>query len=206
MATAQFWDKEATKYAASPIKDISAYEETLTCTRSYLDTSDHVLEVGCGTGSTAIKLAPAVKRITATDISGKMLEIAQKKIAPTGPHNIDFVQSDITAPFAGAPFDAICAFSILHLVDDLDQTLAHLQMQLKPGGVLISKTSCLDDMNFLIKPMIKAMQFIGKAPHVLVFDANALEAAFRKAGFEVVEAGYFGKHTSTRFIVARKPA
>jgi len=205
MATAEFWDKAAKKYAASPIKDISAYEDTLTRTRSYLKNSDHLLEVGCGTGSTAIKLSPSVDRITATDISGKMLGIAKGKIADNGPYNISFVQSEIMNSLSNAPFDAICAFSILHLVDDLDQTLLHLRKQLKPGGVLISKTACLDDMNVLIKPMIKVMQFIGKAPHVLLFDANTLENAFRKAGFDVIETGFFGKNTSTRFVVARKP-
>ena len=205
MATAAFWDKAAKKYAASPIKDMTAYEDTLTRTRSFLHAGDHVLEVGCGTGSTAIKLAPFVRRYTGTDISGEMLAIAEDKIAQDGPHNLNFVQSEITKPLADAPFDAICAFSILHLVDDLDQTLLQLQSQVKSGGYVISKTACLSDMNFLIKPMIKLMQAIGKAPHVLIFDADGLENAFKNAGFEIVETGYFGKNTSTRFVVARIP-
>lgn len=205
MATAAFWDKAAKKYAASAIKDMTAYEDTLTRTRSFLGSEDHLLEVGCGTGSTAIKLAHSVKRITATDISGAMIGIAKGKVIDGGPYNIDFVQSEITKPFADAPFDAVCAFSILHLVDDLDVTLLHLRNQTKPGGYFISKTACLGDMNFMIKPMIKVMQAIGKAPHVLVFDAKELEQAFRKAGFDVIETGYFGKNTYARFIVARRP-
>lgn len=206
MATAAFWNKAAKKYAASPIKDIAAYEETLARTRSYLTAQDHLLEVGCGTGSTAIKLAPFVRRITATDISGNMIAIAQRKITGDGPQNIDFVESEINAAMADAPFDAACAFSLLHLVDDLDQTLLRLRDRIKPGGYLISKTACLADMNMLVRPMIKVMQMIGKAPHVLVFDAARLEKAVRKAGFDVVETGYFGANRSARFIVARKPS
>lgn len=206
MADANFWDKAAKKYAASPIKDMNAYEDTLDRTRHYLHATDHLLEVGCGTGTTALTLSSAVERITATDVSGKMLEIADGKRTAQDISNVTFVQSEITKPLANAPFDAICAFSILHLVDDLPTALTHLRSQLKPGGYVISKTACLRDMNRLIPAMIKVMKFFGKAPHVLLFDAAGLEEQFRKAGFDIVETGYFGKNKSARFVVARRPS
>jgi len=206
MADASFWNKAAKKYAASPIKNIPAYEDTLDRTRHYLRPDDHLLEVGCGTGTTALTLSAAVRRITATDISGKMLEIAEGKRVEKSVTNVSFLQAEITKPLADAPFDAICAFSILHLVDDLPKTLAHLRQQLKPGGYVISKTACLRDMSMFIPIMIKIMKFFGKAPHVLQFDATALESEFRLAGFEVVETGHFGKDRYVRFIVARRPA
>lgn len=204
MADATFWDKAAVKYAASAISDIGGYEETLTRTRSFLHQDDHVLEVGCGTGSTALRLAPSVRRYTGADISGRMLEIAQGKLDENAPKNIAFVQTEATKPLADAPFDAICAFSLLHLIDDLNKGLAHLHSQLKPGGYLITKTACLRDMSFAMPPLIKVMQFFGKAPHVIVFTAAELEAAFETAGFELVETGYHGETKSTRFIAARR--
>lgn len=206
MADALFWDKAAKKYAASKIKDVPAYEATLDRTRHYLHAQDHLLEVGCGTGTTALTLSSDVQRITATDVSGHMLEIAEGKQKNQGVTNVSFIQSEITKPLADAPFDAICAFSILHLVDDLPKALTHLRSQLKPGGHIISKTACLRDMNMFIPAMIKVMKFLGKAPHVLLFDANELEEHFKRAGFEIVETGYFGKNKDTRFVVARRPA
>lgn len=206
MTKSGFWDKAAKKYAASPIKDMQAYEDTLARTRQYLQPDDHLLEVGCGTGTTALTLSRAVNRITATDISGAMLEIAKGKQADQGVPNVDFIQTEVTQHQADAPYDAICAFSILHLVDDLDSSLAHLRALLKPGGYLISKTACLRDMNFLIPPVVKVMQVFGKAPDVLIYSATELEQAFERAGFEVIEAGYFGKNRFARFIVARRPA
>lgn len=205
MADASFWDKAAKKYAASPIKDTAAYEDTLDRARHYLQPADHVLEVGCGTGTTALTLSASVRQITATDVSGKMLEIAEAKRADQGRTNVSFQRCETIQPMTDAPFDAICAFSILHLVDDLHITLSHLYSQLKPDGYVISKTTCLRDMNMFIPPMIKIMKMFGKAPDVLLFDAAALEAAFRNAGFEVVETGYFGKNTAARFVVARRP-
>ena len=205
MANAGFWDKAARKYAASPVKDMAAYEDTLARTRHYLQPDDHLLEVGCGTGSTALKLAGCVGQITATDISAEMIAIAQGKQSKAGVSNINFEQSEITQPHADVLYDAICAFSILHLVDDLDVALTHLRTQLKPGGYFISKTACLKEMNFLIPLAVRMMKVFGKAPDVLSFDAAGLEAAFRKAGYEVVETGYFGKNKYARFIVARRP-
>lgn len=204
MATAAFWDKAAQKYAASPIKDMAAYEATLTRTRAYLSPTDHLLEVGCGTGSTALKLADAVARITATDISGEMLAIAEGKRTTQGVANVTFRKQEITTPFPDTPYDAVCAFSILHLVDDLEETLMHLRDALKPGGYVISKTACLKEMNIAIRMAIPVMRAIGLAPHVLRFSASELERTFERCGFALVETGYFGSNTYARFIVAQK--
>jgi ubiquinone/menaquinone biosynthesis C-methylase UbiE len=204
MASAIFWDKAANKYAASKIADMGGYEETLTRTRSFLHAEDHLHEIGCGTGSTALKLAPFVRQLTATDISGGMLAIANEKLQKTDLTNLSFVQSEVTKTIDGGPFDAVCAFSLLHLLDDLDAGLAHIHSLLKPGGLLITKTACLRDMSSAMAPLVKVMQWVGKAPHVSIFTAQQLEAAFIKAGFELVETGYHGKTKSTRFIAARR--
>jgi ubiquinone/menaquinone biosynthesis C-methylase UbiE len=205
MANSTFWDKVANKYAASPVKDVPAYEDTLDRTRHYLKPSDRLLEIGCGTGTTALTLSASVQEVIATDISGQMLSIADSKREERGITNVSFVQSEVTKPLAAAPFDAICAFSILHLVDDLQETLTHMHSQIKPGGYVISKTPCLAGMNALVRPLIKVMQFFGKAPTVLFLNARELEAGFQRAGFEVVETGHFGKNLKSHFVVARRP-
>jgi ubiquinone/menaquinone biosynthesis C-methylase UbiE len=205
MSTASFWDKTARKYAAKPVPNEAAYQDTLARTRSYLKATDHLLEIGCGTGSTALQLAPSVAQITATDISAKMLAIAESKLTADAPNNIDFLQVPVMKPLAAGPFDAICAFSILHLLEDLPASLTHLKSQLKPGGYVISKTACVGDMNRMIPPVIRVMQMFGKAPFLNVFGAQALETAFRDGGFELIETGHFGKDKAAHFIVARRP-
>lgn len=204
MSTAAFWDKIAPKYAARPIDDMEAYEQTLTRTRSFLHHDDHLLELGCGTGGTAIKLAPSVAKITATDISGGMIEIAESKLTDAAPQNIRFLQAPATQPLADAPFDAIVAFNLLHLLEDLPAAVAHLHAQVKTGGYVITKSGCLAEMNFLLPYVIKVMQWLGKAPSVNSFTAATLDETFRQAGFDLIETGYFGKSETNRFIVARK--
>jgi ubiquinone/menaquinone biosynthesis C-methylase UbiE len=77
----------------APSKDAESYEKTLECTRKHLPASDVVLEVGCGTGSNALVLAPSAKQITATDTSSRMIEIAKEKAAAHKVENVRFVRN-----------------------------------------------------------------------------------------------------------------
>ena len=62
--------------------------------------TDRVLEIGCGTGSIAIRLAPHAGEWTATDFSPEMLRIARAKPAPK---NLRFVLADAGSAFDGGP-------------------------------------------------------------------------------------------------------
>ena len=199
-----FWDKIAPKYAAKPIDDMAAYEQTLSRTRSFLHHDDHLLELGCGTGGTALKLAPSVAKVTATDISGAMIAIAEGKLDAQTARKVTFLQAPALQPLADAPFDAVVAFNLLHLLDDLPAAITHLHQLVKPGGYVITKSGCLAEMNMLLPYVIKVMQFLGKAPSVNSFTTATLEATFRDAGFELIETGHFGKAKTSRFIVARR--
>jgi ubiquinone/menaquinone biosynthesis C-methylase UbiE len=75
---ARFWDRAARKYAASPIGDMPGYERTLERTRHYLKPTDAAFEFGCGTGTTALNLAPSVARYVATDFAPEMIAIARE--------------------------------------------------------------------------------------------------------------------------------
>ena len=128
---ARFWDRIARKYASDLIKGTDGYERT----RELLTHTDTVLEIGCGTGTTALKLAPSVQRIVGTDISGEMITIARERAAVAAWGNAEF-EAAPAQRIAGAdrPFDTVLAFNLLHLVADRPNTLredagrlAHLQ-------------------------------------------------------------------------------
>ena len=70
---------------------------------------------------------------------------------------------------------------------DLPGTLRNIHELLKPGGLLISKTPCLEDMHPLLRLLlIPAMQAVGMAPHASAFGAAALEQRIGQAGFEIL--------------------
>jgi 2-polyprenyl-3-methyl-5-hydroxy-6-metoxy-1,4-benzoquinol methylase len=139
-----FWNKIAGKYAGDPIQDLQAYEETLDRIKSYLTPQDVVLEIGCGTGSTALVLAPLVKSLRATDASETMIEIAQEKLVADSATNIEFLCSSLLDVGEGDEhYDVVLALNVLHLIHDFPLALRKVHSKLKPDGLFISKTICM---------------------------------------------------------------
>ncbi len=200
--SARFWDKIATRYAARPVGDEAAYAATLDRVRAHLPANARVLELGCGTGTTALKLAPYVREITATDVSPAMIEIARGKGA--GVENARFEVGPARLEATEA-YDAILAFNLLHLLDDIDASLRDIHNALKPGGVFISKTPCLGGWKGVLRPVLWVMQKIGKAPAPVHFlKTEPLGARIAGQGFEIIETGDYPKSVPSRLIVARK--
>ena len=86
----KFWNWIAQRYSKRPVADEASYQKKLGKTREYFQPDMQVLEVGCGTGSTAIARAPYVAHIRATDISPSMIEIARAKAEAAAVSNVDF--------------------------------------------------------------------------------------------------------------------
>lgn len=204
-ADARFWNKVARKYAQDPIADLVGYNRTVARTAALLKPSDRVVEIGCGTGTTALTLAPGVAQLVGTDLSAQMVAIAQEKARAAQCANVQFSVAPATASPGGA--DAYLAFNVLHLVADLPAVLAHLFAGLLPGGLFISKTPCLGEMNPLIRLALPLARLIGKAPTVAVFTGSALEAQIVQAGFSIIHRERHGSKAkdSRIFLAARKP-
>jgi len=202
----EFWDKIARRYAARPIGDTHAYDTTLARTRAHLAPTDQVLELGCGTGTTALRLGADVGHLTATDLSGEMIAIAQEKLAVDPRDNIDFRRVDVfDAAFEVSQFDAILAYNILHLLVDMTPTLARVHRLLGPGGVFVSKTICLGRKAWHFRALIAVLRVLGKAPPGIEFlDPDDVQAALRAAGFEILETADYPARPRAHFIVARK--
>ncbi len=203
--TQKFWDKTANKYAKSPIKNMVAYTETLERTKAHLSKKDAVLEIGCGTGSTALLLAGNVKHITASDISSNMIGIAKTKAKDECVKNAAFVQADVfDDTLEPGSFDVILAYNILHFVEDLPAVIRRINMLLKPGGRFISKTACLAEKTRLWVVPLTLLEKLGFFPTVNCFTFDALEGAVSGESFQIIETGLFGGSSISRFIAAKK--
>jgi len=208
-----FWDKSARKYAASPVADLAGLERTLARTGEMLVPSHDVLELGCGTGTIALRLAAAAGSYLATDISSQMISIAEEKLAGTDcdhlKNRLEFRKATACQlAMEPARYDAVLGFSYLHLAGDPSTVLKNIRTLLKPKGLFISKTPCVGDMNPVIRLAIPLMRIAGMAPgSVTSFSSASLVREIRTAGFEILENERHGsERKDTRpFIVARAP-
>ena len=200
----RFWDRIADRYAKSPVPDEAVYRRKLETTQRYLEPEMEVLEFGCGTGSTAIVHAPFVKHITAIDISARMIEIAKGKADAGKIANVSFEQGtieDIAAP--DQSYDVVLGLSILHLVENKDAVIAKVHRLLKPGGVFVSSTPCLQDTHPFLKIIVPIGRLFGLMPAVWFFTKTDLQQSLTRAGFAIDHQWQPDKRKAV-FIVAKK--
>lgn len=201
---AAFWDKAAKKYAADPIADMAGYEHTRDRIRALLTPEHAVLELGCGTGSTAFELADCVASYRATDFSSAMIDIAKSKQDANTPKHLSFAVQDAET-LGQDQYDVILAMNLLHLLPSLEDVLDDVFAALPRGGLFIAKTALLKDGAWFIPWIIPVMRAIGKAPYVRSLRQTELTQMITKAGFVLDETSLQDGMAPRLFTVARKP-
>jgi 2-polyprenyl-3-methyl-5-hydroxy-6-metoxy-1,4-benzoquinol methylase len=194
----------AARYARSPIADEAAYARKLATTQRHLRPHMAVLELGCGTGGTALAHAPFVHSVRATDLSEAMIAIARERATAAGVGNVTFeVASAETVDAAPGSVDVVLALSVLHLVQDPPALLRRAAALLPPGGLLVASTPCLAEVAPWLRFLAPLGARLGVLPALRFFARTELEDWFREAGFEVEEAWQPSVRSSV-FHVARR--
>ena len=202
----KFWNLIASKYAASPIADRSAYETKIQKIKTYLNKENSVLDIGCATGTQSGDIAGDVKQVTGIDISRKLLAIAEQRMAERKLDNINFLQTTVFDEcFQPGGFDVVMAFYVLHFFEDIDTVFERIHDLLKPGGVFISETACLGENNVIIQKVLRFAGQLGFLPLINLLTTQQLEQALDKAGFTIVDKTRFSHHPDAGFtLIARK--
>lgn len=104
-----------------------------------LQPGEHVLELGCGTGSMWQGFTlPKDCHVTLTDLSPGMLETARLNTAHL---HAEYAVCDAMAlPYADASFDVVIANMMLYHVPDIDCALREIRRVLKPEGRFFAAT------------------------------------------------------------------
>ncbi|MER5490904.1 class I SAM-dependent methyltransferase [Streptomyces sp. NPDC002490] len=93
------------------------------------------LDVGCGDGLLALKLAGRARRVTGIDASPEM--IARSRDRAGGRPGLAFVEGDfLTADLPAAGYDFVCSVTAVHHMD-FAAALTRMRELLRPGGTLM---------------------------------------------------------------------
>lgn len=202
----KFWDKTAQKYAQSPVGDEATYQKKLAETQSFFTPNMHILEFGCGTGTTAIHHSPLVQQIDAIDISESMLEIGRGKASEAGVQNITFTRGTLTEFKAeAASLDAVLGLNVIHLVPDRQAVITEAARILKPDGIFVTSTVCLGHSYLrFIKLAVPLGKLLGLMPDVFILTEAELTSEVTDAGFVIERQWHHGKNGIAVFMIARK--
>jgi ubiquinone/menaquinone biosynthesis C-methylase UbiE len=182
----QFWNNVATKYSKKSVPSQENYEIKLKLTRELLNENMKVLEIGCGTGTTALIHAPFVSKIIATDFSQKMIEIAKEKSLTQEVSNIEFKREAVEEMnYPKDEFDVIMAHSILHLVENKEEVLKKIYSSLRPGGYFVTSTGCISGFYRLLKPLWFLVHKLNKLPYLSFFSKEDFIREVSNCGFQL---------------------
>jgi SAM-dependent methyltransferase len=108
-----------------------------------LGPGDRVLDIGCGVGTTAIRIARETgASVIAADISPLMRERAARNVDKSGVAGVTVETADILdLPYADGSFDCVLAEAVTMFVDR-PRAAAELARVCKPGGRVLATEFC----------------------------------------------------------------
>ena len=139
----EFWNSEATRRWVTEqarIDRLFAGVTEAALAAAAPRPGESVLDIGCGTGTTLLRLAEAIGsggRVLGIDISEQQLALARQRIAAAGATQAQVVLDDAAAhDFPPASFDlAFTRFGVMFFADPV-AAFGNLRRAMKPGGRL----------------------------------------------------------------------
>jgi SAM-dependent methyltransferase len=120
------------KSATDPTEDLAVL------TAHGLDERSVVVDLGAGTGTFALAIAPLCQRVVAVDVSLAMLDRLRGRAEHAGITNLEVVQAGfLSYEHQGTPADVVYSRNAMHHLPDFWKALAlqRIAEMLKPSGV-----------------------------------------------------------------------
>src|SRR5215813_2281559 len=115
-----------------------------TVTNLKLQAGAKVLDVGCGTGASALPAAQAVGKsgfVVGVDLASRLLERARTKAQTARLDNVEFRLADMMAlDYPDNSFDAVVSVFSIFFVPDMEGLVRELWRMVRPGGKLAVTT------------------------------------------------------------------
>lgn len=142
-----------------------------------------VLEVGCGVGIEAVRIARAgSSRVVALDVSPEMLRWTDRRARAAGVRDrLEIVQGDVRAlPFVDGRFDAVICESVLAFVGDKETAIREMVRVTRPGGWI----GLNEGMHLASVPSPKVDAMLGRLAPQRLLTLDAWRALWARSGLE----------------------
>lgn len=105
--------------------------------QAFTPSGSNILEIGCGTGNYTMTLAERGYRVTALDVSARMLAVAKDKANKAGYH-VHWIEGDVkqVLPELGK-YHGILSVTAFEFIPKPEEVLGDLFTHLLPGGCLV---------------------------------------------------------------------
>lgn len=157
------WEKEYERnYPVEKFQEVAHYWwqdcykqiEDFVLGHVFLDKNSEILESGCGSGNSSLKLASLVKKVILLDTSNAALNCAKKLANYYKVKNVEFVKSDtFNIPFKNERFDFCWNIGLIehYNSEEAKKIIKEMLRVIKQGGWI-----CIGVPNFASLPIIKA--------------------------------------------------
>jgi ubiquinone/menaquinone biosynthesis C-methylase UbiE len=190
----QAWNLVARRYDSHLTPPFTPFCQKLV-SLAKLEKGQQVLDVATGSGLAALLSAPLVGpngRVTGTDLSDAMIELARERALTEGIQNVEFLQMDAERlEFPSESFDAVlCALGLM-LFPAPDKALSEMRRVLRTAGsvaLCVMGRGSRVALRALIEPFVPHMPPPDqRGPSTFAFGrADVLSEALDNAGFSVV--------------------
>jgi|GEM_PF-81725 len=168
-----------------------------------------VLDVATGGGHTALKFAPHVAHVVASDLTLEMLAAAEAHLTGKGVANVEFKPAAAESlPFDNAVFDLVTCRIAPHHFDDAARFVQEAARVTKPGGLVLVQDQLLPDDDLAAR-YVEAFEKLRDPSHNHAFTETEWRGMFEAAGLtverveHVVKSHQFAEWTTTQSVTPR---
>lgn len=143
------------------------------------------LDIATGAGHTAMAFAPHVAHVTATDLTPRMLEVANGLAQKRGLGNVTFKEASAEAlPFADGSFDLVTCRIAPHHFDDVPGFVQEVKRVLRPRGIF-GLVDNIAPESLQAADKLNAIEKARDPSHVRCLSAGEWLQLLRRSGFVV---------------------